>query len=133
MLLSLNLCHQVINYTLLKIALYHHILGLLQMNVDMKWQKLQQKIYLIICRKDIVINKEKVNKKLFELIKKVLETDNIDISTTMDNIPEWDSLKHIQLITSIEEEFNFEVSFEESISMVDVKNILEIVDIKTNS
>jgi acyl carrier protein len=103
------------------------------MNVDMKWQKLQQKIYLIICRKDIVINKEKVNKKLFELIKKVLETDNIDISTTMDNIPEWDSLKHIQLITSIEEEFNFEVSFEESISMVDVKNILEIVDIKTNS
>ena len=45
----------------------------------------------------------------------------------MDNTDEWDSLKHIQLITAIEKRFNIEIDFEESIEMVSVKNILNII------
>ena len=74
----------------------------------MKWQGLQQKVYLIIYKRDNIIRQEQVKEKLFALIEEIFEINEIDISATMDNVPEWDSLKHIQLITSIEEKFNFE-------------------------
>ena len=44
--------------------------------------------------------------------KKVFEIDEINLNYSMDDIPEWDSFKHILLLTKIEKEFNikFEVS-----------------------
>ena len=50
--------------------------------------------------------------KLKKILKKVFEIDEIDLNYSMDDIPEWDSFKHILLLTKIEKEFNikFEVS-----------------------
>ena len=73
-----------------------------------------------------------IKENLFLLLKEVLEIEEINISQTMDEIPEWDSLKHIQLLSAIENFFNIEIDFEKSISMVDVKSILELVTQKTN-
>jgi acyl carrier protein len=64
---------------------------------------------------------------LFLLMKEVLKIEQIDINQTMHDVPEWDSLKHIQLLSSIEEKFNIQIDFEESISMVDVKGILNLI------
>jgi len=73
-----------------------------------------------------------IKENLFLLLKEVLEIEEININQTMDEIPEWDSLKHIQLLSAIENFFNIEIDFEKSISMVDVKSILELVTQKTN-
>ena len=50
--------------------------------------------------------------KLKKILKKVFEIDEINLNYSMDDIPEWDSFKHILLLTKIEKEFNikFEVS-----------------------
>ena len=73
-----------------------------------------------------------IKENLFLLLKEVLEIEEININQTMDDISEWDSLKHIQLLSAIENFFNIEIDFEKSISMVDVKSILELVTQKTN-
>jgi len=73
-----------------------------------------------------------IKENLFLLLKEVLEIEEININQTMDDISEWDSLKHIQLLSAIEKYFNIEIDFEKSISMVDVKSILELVTQKTN-
>ena len=73
-----------------------------------------------------------IQDNLFSLIKEILGIEQINISQTMDDISEWDSLKHIRLLTSIEEKFNIEIDFEESINMIDIKTILDVVIHKIN-
>jgi len=73
------------------------------------------------------MKKNIIKENLFLLLKEVFEIEEINLNQTMDEIPEWDSLKHIQLLSAIEGKFNIEIDFEKSISMVDVKSILELV------
>ena len=42
----------------------------------------------------------------------------------MDKIQKWDSLKHIQLISSIERAFGIEIQFEDTIEMISGQSIL---------
>ena len=76
------------------------------------------------------MEKNLIKDKLFLLMKKELGIEKLHISQNMEDIPEWDSLKHIQLLVSIEEKFSIEIDFEESISMVDIKTILDVVTAK---
>ena len=39
--------------------------------------------------------------KLKKILKKVFEIDEINLNYSMDDIPEWDSFKHILLLTKI--------------------------------
>ena len=47
--------------------------------------------------------------KLKKILKKVFEIDEINLNYSMDDIPEWDSFKHILLLTKIEKEFNIKL------------------------
>jgi len=71
-----------------------------------------------------------IEKELFLLLQKVLVVSDIDINKTMNDIPEWDSLKHIQLLSAIEEKFGLKIDFEDSINMISVRGILNIVSQK---
>ena len=62
-----------------------------------------------------------------------ISPDKIDGSTTMDSIEEWDSLRHIELLTMVEEKFGIELEMEEMIEMItfeDIKRILTSKGIK---
>jgi len=62
-----------------------------------------------------------------------ISPDKIDESTTMDSIEEWDSLKHIELLSTVEEKFGIELEMEELIEMItfdDIKRILTSKGIK---
>jgi len=62
-----------------------------------------------------------------------ISSDKIDGSTTMDGIEEWDSLRHIELLTIIEEKFGITLEMEEMIEMTafeDIKRILSTKGIK---
>ena len=50
--------------------------------------------------------------RLKKILEETFETNDINLNYSMDDIPEWDSFKHILLLTKIEKEFNikFEVS-----------------------
>jgi acyl carrier protein len=76
------------------------------------------------------MTKDSVKENLFLLLQEVLGVSDIDINKTMDDIPEWDSLKHIQLLSAIETKFELKIDFEDSINMVDVKGILNIISQK---
>ena len=70
-----------------------------------------------------------MEQKLKTIMAEVLEisTDQIDVSTTIENIEAWDSLKHITLLMSIEEMFKVKLEMEEMIKMTsfeDIKSVL---------
>ncbi|OGJ46725.1 hypothetical protein A2483_00905 [Candidatus Peregrinibacteria bacterium RIFOXYC2_FULL_33_13] len=69
---------------------------------------------------------EKLQKIFFEL----LEIKNLPPDLSMQNTPEWDSLKHLQLLTEIEKTFNIEIDFRDSLKMTSVKEIEELIKSK---
>lgn len=74
------------------------------------------------------MEREKVFEKLQEIFRDVFEDDSITVAdvTTAEDIEEWDSLEHINLINEVESTFNMRFTMAQVISM---KNVGEMVDI----
>lgn len=67
--------------------------------------------------------KDRVLKILSQVMNVLVEQLNDDSSP--DTVENWDSLKHMNLILSLEEEFNIIFSDEEIVEMLSVKIIVE--------
>ena len=68
---------------------------------------------------------EKLNKILCEVFR--LKDEELKDELTMEDIQSWDSLTHMNLITSIEDSFPIVFSMEEIMAMTDVKTLRGIV------
>lgn len=67
--------------------------------------------------------------RIKEIMSIVFETDlsMIDDSASPETIENWDSLKHMNLIAALEEEFKITFSDDEILDMLNYKFILKIV------
>lgn len=74
------------------------------------------------------MTREEVFEKINEVFRDVFEDDDITVTdeTTANDIDDWDSLEHINLINAIEEEFDIKFNMGQIVSM---KNVGEMVDI----
>ena len=61
---------------------------------------------------------------LSDIFYETLGINAFELSIRMDNTQKWDSLKHIQLLSSIEDAFGIEIQFEDTIEMTSGKSIL---------
>ncbi len=71
---------------------------------------------------------EKLNKILCEVFR--LKEDKLNDTLTMEDIEKWDSLTHMDLVTSIEEGLNIQLTMDDIMSMKDIKTIKNIVQQK---
>ncbi len=74
------------------------------------------------------MSREEVFAKLNEVFQDVFDDDTITVTdtTTADDIEEWDSLEHINLIAAVEQEFGMKFNMGQVVSM---KNVGEMADI----
>lgn len=74
------------------------------------------------------MTRETVYEKLNGVFRDVFDDEEIEVndSTTADDIEDWDSLEHINLIAAIEQEFGIKFSMGQVVTM---KNVGEMVDI----
>lgn len=72
--------------------------------------------------------REEVYLRLNNIFKEVFDDQSIEVndSTTSNDIEDWDSLEHINLIVAIEDEFGMKFKMSE---VTGVKNVGETVDI----
>ena len=77
--------------------------------------------------KNIIMEKKEVLLKLQEIFREVFDNEEIIISheTVAEDIDEWDSLAHIQLIKEIEKQLSIKISSQELFSW---DNVGEMVD-----
>ena len=66
------------------------------------------------------IDTKELDMKLEEILKKIFKNEKIDLEGTIEDIPEWDSFTHIQLINAIEDEFEIEIKFNDAIVMTSI-------------
>ena len=73
------------------------------------------------------MEKDVVLSRVQDIFRDILDNDEIVLSdeTTADDIEEWDSLSHIQLIVAIEKFFSVKFTSKEILSW---KNIGELID-----
>lgn len=67
--------------------------------------------------------------KLRPILAAVFEVEEatITVDASPDSIPTWDSLKHMHLITALEEEFGIQFSEAQIGEMLNVKLIIEVL------
>lgn len=72
------------------------------------------------------MNKE-IENKVKSIISSILGVDVSEIGddTAIGDLPEWDSLNHIQIISAIEKEFDFRFTPD---VMMDLEDVSDIVD-----
>ncbi len=73
------------------------------------------------------MERTEIFKKLNEIFMDVLDLDECELTdaTSANDIEEWDSLSHIQLIVAIEKTFNIKFT---SLEIMKWKNVGEMVD-----
>lgn len=74
------------------------------------------------------MTREDAYKIVNEVFRDVFDDESITVedSTTAEDIEDWDSLEHINLITAIEQEFNIKFNMGQVVTM---KNVGEMIDI----
>ena len=75
-----------------------------------------------------------IDSKLEKLLKETFQIEKISLDFSMEDIPEWDSFKHIELIIVIEKEFKIKLEHTDTIEMVSIpiikSKILKLLDDK---
>lgn len=72
---------------------------------------------------------DKLNPLLAAIFK--VNEDELINELTMDDVALWDSLKHMELITTIEDKMGIELSADDIMSMTSIKTIRDIVSQKS--
>ena len=74
------------------------------------------------------MKREDVFDKLTEVFRDVFDDESISVTeaTTSNDIADWDSLEHINLIAAVEQEFHIKFNMGQVVSM---KNVGEMADI----
>lgn len=74
------------------------------------------------------MTRESIYEKLNEVFQDVFDDDSITVNaeTTADDIEDWDSLEHINLVSAVEKEFGVKFTMAQVVGM---KNVGEMVDV----
>lgn len=75
------------------------------------------------------MSKEEVFEKLNEVFRDVFDDEDITVTeaTTADDIEDWDSLEHINLLAAVEQEFGMKFNMGQVVSMKNVGEMAEII------
>lgn len=65
------------------------------------------------------MTREEAFKRLTNVFREVFDDDTIELTdeTTSDDIEDWDSFEHINLIVAVESEFNFKIPMGKVVTM----------------
>lgn len=70
--------------------------------------------------------------KVEEIFREELEIDDLVLTdeTTADDVEEWDSLSHVQLVAAMEEAFGIEFKSREILSWENIGNLIDSIEKK---
>ena len=71
-----------------------------------------------------------IKQRVFKLVSDVLmvSIDKIHEDLTVGDIPEWDSLGHVSIISRVESEFNITLDMDQALDIESIEDIIDILD-----
>lgn len=79
------------------------------------------------------MTREEIYRDLNEVFRDVFDDETIEVNddTTSDDIEDWDSLEHINLINAVEQQFGFKFNMGQIVSMKNVGEMVNIIEENT--
>ncbi len=76
------------------------------------------------------MTKEEIYEKLDEVFQDVFDDDEIHVSaeTTANDIEDWDSLEHINLVVAVEAAFGIKFNMNEVVSFQNVGEMVDVIE-----
>ena len=71
----------------------------------------------------LIHSDEEIDQKLEKIFLEVFEIDTIDMNSTIDDVPEWDSFGHFELMMGIEKQFDIKIKMSDFPSMTSLPKI----------
>ena len=68
----------------------------------------------------MVDSNNELDLRLEKILKKVFQVEKIELNLSMDEIPEWDSFKHYELIVAVEKEFKIKFKITDAIEITSI-------------
>lgn len=68
-----------------------------------------------------------MEERIIEIMKDILEEQEINIDSSQETLENWNSLRHLNLISELEDEFDMEFEPEEIAEMKSVRKIMDII------
>jgi acyl carrier protein len=68
----------------------------------------------------MVDSNNELDLRLEKILKKVFQVEKIELNLSMDEIPEWDSFKHYELIVAVEKEFQIKFKITDAIEIISI-------------
>ena len=81
------------------------------------------------------MDKNTLEESVVDTISEILDLQSnvITVKTLIDDVEEWDSLAHINIITQLEKEFNFFAEIDALEKLYSVKDIIDLIERKSPS
>ena len=78
------------------------------------------------------MNRSEILAKVEEIFREELELDDLVLTdeTTADDVEEWDSLSHVQLVAAMEEAFGIEFKSREILSWENIGDLIDSIENK---
>jgi len=75
------------------------------------------------------MNKDEILAKLQDIFRDVFDNDDLEITvdTVAEDIDEWDSLSHVELVKELEKEFNIKLTSKEVLSWDTVGEMVDFI------
>ena len=75
------------------------------------------------------MTREAIYEKLNEVFQDVFDDDSITVNaeTTADDIEDWDSLEHINLVSAVEKAFGVKFTMAQVVGMKDVGEMVDVI------
>ena len=70
---------------------------------------------------------KRIEKIILDIFKKNLKNKKININSTIQNVVNWDSLNHVNIIDETSKKFSIKISFHEMVNTNSVKKLIKIV------
>tara|TARA_B100001750_G_scaffold104153_1_gene82404 strand:- start:676 stop:924 length:249 start_codon:yes stop_codon:yes gene_type:complete len=68
----------------------------------------------------MVDSNNELDLKLEKILKEVFQVQKINLNLSMDEIPEWDSFKHYELIVAVEKEFKIKFKVADALDITSI-------------
>lgn len=81
------------------------------------------------------MNYDEVYAKVVEIVKDILDNDALELNkeSSQENTEGWDSLASINIIAAVQEDFNIKLTFNETLSIKNLDELVLIVLKKNNN
>lgn len=75
------------------------------------------------------MEKNKILVKLQDVFQDILDNEDIELTfdTTAEDVEEWDSLSHVQLVVAVEKEFGIKFTSKEILSWANIGDMVDCI------